>query len=298
MAANESAIVLVDELEHGLEPHRITRLLGSLGAKEGAPPLQAFVTTHSPAAIRELQASQLHVVRSEGSEHCVQIVPTTDDTQGTIRLYPEAMLAPIVVVCEGASEVGLLRGLDQYRWMVTNPSLAAMGVALVDGNGIAQIFKRAEVFQSLGYRTAVLRDDDVKPPPALEETFIGKAGKVTAWREGLTLEDELFLSLSDNAVSELLAVALDLHGDELVDSNIKSASTGTLSLADCQAGITPEVRTILGKASRTKKAGWYKSVTWMEQVSRDIVGPDLTSCDPAFARAICDIFRWMENGGA
>jgi hypothetical protein len=30
-AANESTIILVDELEHGLEPHRVTRLLGSIG---------------------------------------------------------------------------------------------------------------------------------------------------------------------------------------------------------------------------------------------------------------------------
>ena len=98
-AVRESAIVLVDELEHGLEPHRITRLLGSMGAKEEPPPLQAFVTTHAPAVIRELKASQLHVVRSAGDQHCVRVVLTTDEIQGTIRLYPEALLAPIVVMC-------------------------------------------------------------------------------------------------------------------------------------------------------------------------------------------------------
>jgi hypothetical protein len=31
-AANESTIILVDELEHGLEPHRVSRLLGSIAA--------------------------------------------------------------------------------------------------------------------------------------------------------------------------------------------------------------------------------------------------------------------------
>ena len=66
-AVSESAIVLVDELEHGLEPHRITRLLGSMGAKEEPPPLQAFVTTHAPAVIRELKASQLHVVNQQAT---------------------------------------------------------------------------------------------------------------------------------------------------------------------------------------------------------------------------------------
>ena len=50
-AAAQSSILLVDELEHGLEPHRIIRLLGSLGAKEPEPPLQVFMTTHSPVAL-------------------------------------------------------------------------------------------------------------------------------------------------------------------------------------------------------------------------------------------------------
>ena len=56
-------MILIDELEHGLEPHRIVRLLGSLGAKGESPPLQVFMTTHSPVALRELAGSQLFVVR-------------------------------------------------------------------------------------------------------------------------------------------------------------------------------------------------------------------------------------------
>jgi putative ATP-dependent endonuclease of OLD family len=296
-AANESTIILVDELEHGLEPHRVTRLLGSIGAKETTPPLQAFVTTHCPAAICELKASQLHVVRSLGGRHHVRPVPTTDDIQGTIRLYPEALLAPTVVVCEGASEVGLLRGLDQFRWSIPMPSLAAMGAALVDGNGIGKVFMRANVFQSLGYRVAVLRDDDVKPASGVEEAFAAEGGKITAWRDGRALEDELFLSLSDAAVSNLLDFAIDLHGEGLIDEHIKSASNGSLSLAASRAGLTEGVRGLLGRASRTRKAGWYKSVTWMEQVAREIVAPDLPNCDPEFARIIYEIFAWMENGG-
>jgi predicted ATP-binding protein involved in virulence len=53
-AAETAAIVLIDEVEYGLEPHRLARLLDSLGAKDAAPPLQVFMTSHSPVAIREL----------------------------------------------------------------------------------------------------------------------------------------------------------------------------------------------------------------------------------------------------
>lgn len=45
-AASTASILLVDELEFGLEPHRLTRLLGALGAKDKVPSLQVFMTTH------------------------------------------------------------------------------------------------------------------------------------------------------------------------------------------------------------------------------------------------------------
>lgn len=102
-AAAQSTIILIDELEYGLEPHRIIRLLGSLGAKEMRPPLQVFMTTHSPVALRELAGSQLFVTRPASEKHDVLIVGTSNDIQSTIRLYPDAFLASSVVVCEGAS---------------------------------------------------------------------------------------------------------------------------------------------------------------------------------------------------
>ncbi|MBO0346687.1 AAA family ATPase [Roseibium sp. CAU 1637] len=52
MAAQSSSIILIDELEHGLEPHRIMRLLDSLGAKEADEPLQALKRTLSATEIQ------------------------------------------------------------------------------------------------------------------------------------------------------------------------------------------------------------------------------------------------------
>jgi hypothetical protein len=70
-----------------------------------------------------------------------------------------------------------------------------------------------------------------------------------------------------------------------------------LTLNDVRGGITPENRQILGKASRTKKAGWFKSVTCMEAVACDIVGPDLANVDAEFKKRIDDIFTWISHGG-
>lgn len=67
-AADKATTFLINELEYGLEPHRIIRLLGALGAKEEVPPLQVFATSHSPTTVTELSAHQLHIVRNRGGQ--------------------------------------------------------------------------------------------------------------------------------------------------------------------------------------------------------------------------------------
>lgn len=303
-AADQSTVILIDELEHGLEPHRIIRLLGSLGAKEKKPPLQVFMTTHSPVALRELSGSQLFVARRMADHHEILNVGATDSVQSTIRLYPDAFLAPSVIVCEGASEVGLIRGLDQHRSANGQAAITALGTALVDcgGGGADRPFARAEAFRSLGYRAAVVRDDDKKPTADVESGFLANGGTVIAWHDGRALEDELFLSLSDSGVSNLIDRAIELHGADLVDDHIKSVTKNAMDLNAVQKealidGYSGDSRAALGAAARTKKAGWFKSVTWMEDVAREIVGPDLPNANAAFRERVESIFAWSAHAG-
>lgn len=301
-AAAQSSVVLVDELEHGLEPHRIIRFLGSLGAKEKTPPLQIFMTTHSPVALRELSGDQLFVLRETGGQHTVMIVGTDDGIQGTIRVYPDAFLAPSVLVCEGASEVGLMRGLDQHFTALGKTSLSARGIALVDcgGGGADRPFERATAFHKLGYRVAVLRDDDKKPTASIEKTFTDAGNAVFAWRTDRALEDELFISLTDAAVSKMLDYAIELYDDSLIDDHIKSATQGAKTLASVQAepltaGFTDETRAMLGRTARGKQASWFKSVSKMEHVAREIVGPDLSGATEAFRAIVTGLFAWIAH---
>ena len=114
-ASAHASIIVIDELEHGLEPRRIIILPQALGPKDNPAPLQVFMTTHSPVAVRELAAAQLHVLRSRGGQHQALAVGGAGDVQGTIRRSPKALLANTIFVCEGASEVGLMLGFDQWR---------------------------------------------------------------------------------------------------------------------------------------------------------------------------------------
>lgn len=305
MAAQSASIILIDELEHGLEPHRIMRLLGSIGAKEADAPLQAFLTTHSPVALRELGGHQLYVMRGPVDHHDIMEVGTDSAVQGTIRLYPDAFLATSVIVCEGATEVGFMRGLDQYFESQGRVSIAALGVALVDagGGGPNDAYRRAAPMRSLGYRTAVLRDDDQKPAAENHQAFIDGGGAVFTWRDDRCLEAELFMCLSDNAVAKLIDLAIELHGEDVISGHIQSRAANGETLIGIQTdaptcGYSLQTRVVLGNASSIRKKGWFKQLGWMEQAAREIVGPDLQSADTYFRSAVETVFTWASNAGA
>ena len=62
VAHDNAAILLVDEIEYGLEPHRLMRLLHHVRKKDAFS--QVFVTTHSPTALQYLEPADLMTVRS------------------------------------------------------------------------------------------------------------------------------------------------------------------------------------------------------------------------------------------
>ncbi len=298
-AAEAATIALVDEVEYGLEPHRLTRLLDSLGAKDATLPLQVFMTTHSPVAIRELSGRQVFVVRTAPDGHQVHEVGAADDVQSTIRADPEAFLAKSIIVCEGASEVGFARGMDQYWVSLGQPSFFAAGGAYVNvgGGDPDKCYARGTALLGLGYRVMVLVDADKVPKPESIATFQAAGGEDITWRMGRALEDELFLSLDDGSIHALLQRAVELAEEELVNAHIQTQSNGGMTLDSVFNdglidGYSVEVRKLLGLASRKGKNGWYKSVTKFEGVAKDIVGPSLATADREFAVLVEKLFRW------
>ena len=299
-AAAHSSIVIVDELEYGLEPHRIIRLVDALGAKEKVAPLQAFITTHSPVAVRELSVDQLFLVRARDGEHIATCVGASPDVQGSVRLYPDAMLAPSVLVCEGASEIGLVRGLDQHFVSQGGKAATACGIGLVDGNG-SNTFKRANAFLSLGFRTAVIRDSDTEMTPELEKAFRDGGGTVFCWSPGRALEDELFHSITADGVSGLLEQAVAIREAPLVNDHIKSVSGNATDLDAIQVhllfdDVTPDQRVLLGRAAKCGN-GWFKNITAMEGVAREVIGPTLEGSAEDFRAKIKAIFDWIADDG-
>jgi len=299
MAAESATIALVDEVEYGLEPHRLARLLDSLGAKDANVPLQVFMTSHSPVALRELSGSQVFVVRTGTDRHKVYEVGEGNDVQSTLRADPEAFLAKSVIVCEGASEVGLARGLDQYWVDQGATSFFALGGAYVNvgGSNPDRCFVRGTALLRLGYRVLVLVDADKSPTLEIVNEFHAAGGQSLTWRAGRALEDELFQSLSDSAIDALLTKAYEEVGRDLVDSHIRSKSEGNKTLADIDLEglidpIPEESKILLGIASRIRGSGWYKSVSAFQEIAKDIIGPNLATADVGFQSIIEQLRAW------
>ena len=253
-------ITLFDEVEVGLEPHRIARLLQHLAEDDTG---QYFLTTHSPVVLRELTVAELHIVHRNGGG--IEVVaadkaPIADAIQGKIRTSAEAFLAPKIVVCEGATEVGFLRGLDDH-WVASEnkESFAYRGIALFDANGAGNIKDIAETLTSLGYSVGVLADSD--EPHHFSDADaqeLRQAGSTVAkWNDGLSIEDRVFSDLPWAGVRASFDAARTIWGEDSRLLDQVQAQFGQDFDRDFAAWEdTQALRTALARAAKISK--WFK----------------------------------------
>lgn len=301
-ASAGTGIVLIDEVELGLEPHRLQRLLMSLGAKDEAKPLQVFMTTHSPVTVRELAAKQLAVLRSHGNEHHILAASDDDETQGTARSTPEAFLAKKVILCEGASEVGLVRGLDMYWSEKGYTSLLSDGAIAVawGGSHPEKGFHRGMALMKLGYQVHVLVDSDKPIDPKVVQAYEKAGGQYVQWEAGRATEHELFMSLDDEGVGLLIKRAIEINGRESISDQIahysKNATTlANVEVADIIEGFEEGTRQLLGDTAH--KGGWFKThgQGCYEELTRDIVAPRFEKTHQDFIKKIKALFGWAHG---
>ncbi len=252
-------ITLFDEVEIGLEPHRIARLLHYLEQDTAG---QYFLTTHSPVVLRELAVDDLYIVHSRDGKTDVIAAnkpSIADSIQGKVRLGAEAFLAPKVAVCEGATEAGFLRGLDDYWVSRSKSSLAYQGVAVFDANGASKIKEIAEDLQALSYGVGVLADSD-EPNQFSEadaESLRAKGISVTLWDGSTCLEQRVFTDLPWLGVVASFELACSIQGDR--DRLLDQVETQYGQGFDRNFSAWTDdnrLREALGKAA--KVSGWFK----------------------------------------
>ncbi|PWG61125.1 ATP-dependent nuclease [Spiribacter halobius] len=302
-AVTGADVGLVDELESGLEPHRIVRLLQALGAKQEETPLQVFATTHSPVVIRELSADQLVRVRNHDGEITMPRMDGSDSLQGTLRSDPEAFLAKSVLICEGAGEIGFVRGLDLYRMGHGHKSLTALGVSLVDAKGYRNIVRRAQAFHALGYRVAILRDDDRQPDPDLESALIDQGCVLSKWPRDYALEHALFLGLPEEIGLELVRRATERYGvetiNEQVTNKLPNGERFDFETARRMGRLTEQERSACANAAKSRDRSWFKDrgVGVMEEIALEVIGPAQEHSEEWFQAEVNRLFDWASYDG-
>lgn len=271
LASQNKSLILMDEVEHGLEPHRLVHLLRHL--RDGDPAAQVFVTTHSPVAVEQLESEELAIVRSNAGLTTVALVPSTlKFAQSTLRGGPSAFLAKRVVVTEGKTEFGLLLGMvedwDRHAVAAGASTSAAYGVAIADGNG-SNAPARAKVLAELGYTTGLVVDNDDRTVDTAIADASAAGVTVLRWQNPFSIEQDLVSTLDAALLTELLGVATVTRADaHTVRSDLLNLAyaKGLPPVSDLDVGnwisidgyTLESARELVGTTA--KKTGWFKSV--------------------------------------
>lgn len=229
----EAAITIIDEIERGLEPYRLRKLINVLQERHS----QTFLTTHSPVTIKCTDQAHLWYLDSKGNIGSLphkKIGPQQ-------RRDPETFLARVAVIAEGPTEVGFLRFLLEKAFG-TEP--LDYGVRVCDGQGNPATLDLLETLASAGLLFAGFADDEGTSPGRWKTLKERLGDRLYQWPNGCT-EQHVIGAIPDNKLQELIKLGADeMDGDRL------RTLADRLGLKDKQFAAIGEVLTASGKTWR------------------------------------------------
>lgn len=145
----EHPVIIVDEVERGLEPYRQRSLMDALQRDES----QSFVTTHSPAVLAS--ASEARVWHMDRSGN-------VGDLDGKVvqrhrSRDPETFLARLAIVAEGATEVGFV---TEILTKALNTGLETHGIHVTDGGGNDDVRALLSALRKAGFAFGGFADNE------------------------------------------------------------------------------------------------------------------------------------------
>ena len=307
-AMSEGAIVIVDEIEHGLEPHRIIGAIAQLKADqreahaENGPIGHVLMTTHSDVALGEVGANSLYVCQISRQDRVLTVVSPSAPIpiQALLRHTPRALFAKKILVVEGMTEVGLLLGIREF-WPERHNQIPIeqLGSAIANGNG-AEAVALAVALSNLGYPVALFRDSDI--PLTVGETAELEIALVPVFEYGhmLNTEQAIIYAASDEMVQHLLEHIRHERGVDPVNDSIFPAIPGMSKALVAQDFSTWELNSdFTAQELRERLAGVVGRKKWFKdsRISRDIA-PIVWSIATAdvtqpLARTFTQVEEWL-----
>ena len=282
-------IILIDEVEQGLEPDRVRNLIRSLKKNNLG---QIFITTHSCEVITELEADDLVMISND--EGNVKALNLNQNFQNIIRACPEAGYAKKVIVCEGKTEIGICRALDAYRKKKGEKCMSFYKCVYTDGGG-SSFTERAIKLKKLGKSVCVFCDSDddtnLKPSKSdLEEACV----EIFDRDAGKAIEQEVFQDLPWGGIKKLIDYVVkekNIHEDQLIQS-IKSKYEGNFP-DDFKNSDTPEMRQAIGEVAKDKK--WFKRIDHGEKLGSIIFDYFDEMNDKKIKNQLGKLSKWIDE---
>lgn len=300
-ASAGNALLLIDEVESGLEPYRLRSLLNEFRTTHTTAG-QVIMTTHSPIAVAECTIGELLVVQSKnGNTYVHQVKSTNQNTNATmqaqIRKNSEAFLCKRLIVCEGKTEIGFIRALDTYLAKTKNYRMAFKGIGRADGGGDT-IFTCANTLHSCGYGICLLMDSDLQKTEN-EKSALRQSGiDVFDWDQPNSLEEQIFHDVPTDVATKIINIAVTERGIDSVKAHLTSEQI-PFNVIDNEirlVAMEPDIQKKIGEIAKRKKVEWYKRIDLGEQLGNIIfdnwehigAGTKLKSVVAALSRWVTD----------
>ncbi len=255
LATVEGGIILIDEIEQGLEPDRVKFLVNQLKEMNRG---QVFITTHSNNVLVELEYNNLFLKNGGANK----LVVFDEDFQGCLRNNPNAFFSRRVIVCEGATEVGICRALNDHMIATEKRSLELGAISLVDGTGNCFVDYCLK-FKEAGFDVCAFCDSDNDTINEKKKELTENGIEVVDCAENNAIEQQLFNDLPWDKVTSLLEYAKDTSGEQSVFDRLSIRSL--YELEDIK--MTRELIGLKAKG-KDKKKGWFKSIGHGEELGK------------------------------
>lgn len=291
-------ISLIDEIELGLEPHRIRGLIYKLKKSRQ----QIFATTHSAVVIRELSTTDNEVYvckRNAAGIVSLESLGNVPNMQGEVRANPEAFLGSKIVACEGATEIGCLRAYDIYRFDENNPPVWSLATSYFNSGSGGHIKAVCPKLIQLGYQVAAFCDNDAPDQLSAQdvESLRGIGAHVCQWDNGNSIERQLFSDLPWPHMPALLQTIAVNHDTQQL-ATIVDCITTEPRITDQNLGTDPVawaesqvLRTVMGDLAH--RGGWIKRIDYADKVFRFVL-PLLPEMSTIKVR-LADLWTWIQR---
>lgn len=294
-SADHGAILLIDEIETGLEPFRLRGLIRALRDEASENAGQVIVTTHSPVTLTEAKIEEVHIAHN--SKGIMSLTPASsgdsevdEELQKLLRSSSEAFLAKKIIVCEGKTEAGFIRGVERagdYGFLSRN------GAATDISRGGDMMFEHASHWKRLGYEACIIMDSDVPEHESKKDAASGNSIEVFDWDKGNNLEKQLFNDAPDSLISQMLEVAVNHRGADTITNDLKKRGLDYQTLLG-QASFSDEERLSIGLAA--SKAGWFKLIDPAEDLGGIIFSSiSLFDNESKTSQTLRKLYGWVQR---